>query len=312
MTIWKRWNDSNQEWEQASAIATSLAGMTPTSSATADTIMSRDSNGRAKVANPSVSTDIANKQYVDDIIPTGVIVMWSGTLANIPSGWALCNGSGGTPDLRDRFILGAASGEEPGATGGSHNRTLTTTNIPSHTHGFTTNAEGTNHTHTFTTGNTSVSHTHSGTTATESRSHTHSGTTGSNNRTHTHTTSTAGNHSHRYRRWVGNWVSRGGGAYYTDAGHEDDNRQTWLSGSHTHPVGDNSRTHNHAFTSGNASQTHTHSFTTGSHSISHNHTGTTGGRNTTHTHTGTTNSTGGGTAFDNRPSYYKLAFIMKT
>ena len=40
-------------------------------------------------------------------IPSGVITMWSGSIANIPSGWLLCNGSSGTPDLRNRFVIGA-------------------------------------------------------------------------------------------------------------------------------------------------------------------------------------------------------------
>lgn len=40
-------------------------------------------------------------------IPVGVIMMWSGTVNNIPGGWALCNGTNGTPDLRDRFIVAA-------------------------------------------------------------------------------------------------------------------------------------------------------------------------------------------------------------
>ncbi len=52
-------------------------------------------------------------------VPAGVIVMWSGSLASIPAGWALCDGTNGTPDLRARFILGASGGEEPGATGGT-------------------------------------------------------------------------------------------------------------------------------------------------------------------------------------------------
>ncbi len=52
-------------------------------------------------------------------VPAGVIVMWSGSLASIPSGWALCDGTNGTPDLRDRFVMGASSAEEPGATGGT-------------------------------------------------------------------------------------------------------------------------------------------------------------------------------------------------
>ena len=41
------------------------------------------------------------------LVPVGGIIMWSGTIAAIPSGWALCNGSNGTPDLRGRFIVGA-------------------------------------------------------------------------------------------------------------------------------------------------------------------------------------------------------------
>lgn len=40
-------------------------------------------------------------------IPSGVIVMWSGSIASIPSGWYLCNGSNGTPDLRNKFVIGA-------------------------------------------------------------------------------------------------------------------------------------------------------------------------------------------------------------
>lgn len=56
-------------------------------------------------------------------LPAGIIVMWGGLLANIPSGWALCDGTGGTPDLRDRFIKGAAAAAEPGATGGAANHT---------------------------------------------------------------------------------------------------------------------------------------------------------------------------------------------
>ena len=40
-------------------------------------------------------------------VPSGIITMWSGTIATIPSGWLLCNGSSGTPDLRNRFVIGA-------------------------------------------------------------------------------------------------------------------------------------------------------------------------------------------------------------
>lgn len=53
------------------------------------------------------------------VIPTGVIVMWSGLVASIPSGWKLCDGTNGTPDLRNRFVVGAGSTYTELATGGS-------------------------------------------------------------------------------------------------------------------------------------------------------------------------------------------------
>ena len=76
-------------------------------------------------------------------VPSGIIAVWSGSEGSIPSGWYLCNGSNGTPDLRNRFIVGAGSGSSysVGNTGGSNTVTLSTSQIPSHSH--TTN----NHSH---------------------------------------------------------------------------------------------------------------------------------------------------------------------
>ena len=80
--------------------------------------------------------------------PAGVIVLWSGSIGSIPSGWALCNGSNGTPDLRNRFIVGAGSTYAVDATGGSadaivvshtHTATSTSTSVvtdPGHAHTF--------------------------------------------------------------------------------------------------------------------------------------------------------------------------------
>jgi len=72
--------------------------------------------------------------------PAGVIVLWSGSIGSIPSGWALCNGNNGTPDLRDRFIVGAGSTYAVDATGGSANAI-----VVSHTHTYngTTASNGT-------------------------------------------------------------------------------------------------------------------------------------------------------------------------
>lgn len=70
----------------------------------------------------------------NNIIPSGVIAMWSGSSASIPTGWVLCNGSNSTPDLRDRFVIGATSTYAVGDSGGA-----STINI-AHTHTATTSA----------------------------------------------------------------------------------------------------------------------------------------------------------------------------
>lgn len=60
-------------------------------------------------------------------LPTGIICLWYGSIANIPTGWVLCNGANGTPDLRDKFLVGAGSTYAVDATGGA----------VQHNHGFT-------------------------------------------------------------------------------------------------------------------------------------------------------------------------------
>jgi hypothetical protein len=71
---------------------------------------------------------------------SGMIMLWSGSSASIPSGWVLCNGSNSTPDLRDRFVVGAGSTYAVGATGGSADAV-----VVSHTHTATSTDSG--HTH---------------------------------------------------------------------------------------------------------------------------------------------------------------------
>jgi hypothetical protein len=62
-------------------------------------------------------------------IPSGGIILWSGSIGSIPAGYVLCNGNNSTPDLRDRFVVGAGSTYAVDATGGSADATL-----PTHTH----------------------------------------------------------------------------------------------------------------------------------------------------------------------------------
>jgi microcystin-dependent protein len=69
--------------------------------------------------------------------------MWSGSIASIPSGWVLCDGTNSTPDLRNRFIVGAGSTYAVAATGGSADATLV-----SHNHTATSSVTDPGHNHT--------------------------------------------------------------------------------------------------------------------------------------------------------------------
>jgi len=83
-------------------------------------------------------------------ITTGMIVMWSGSIASIPVGWLLCDGTNGTPNLRDRFVIGAGTTYAVAATGGSADAV-----VVSHTH-----AASSSSTHNIFTGTESASHSH--------------------------------------------------------------------------------------------------------------------------------------------------------
>ncbi len=84
------------------------------------------------------NTALATTAFVQSVLPRGMIVMWGGTIVNIPVGWQLCDGSNGTPDLRNQFIMGAGSAYNPGQTGGSGSASFSigTSNLPAHSHSF--------------------------------------------------------------------------------------------------------------------------------------------------------------------------------
>jgi len=82
-------------------------------------------------------------------IPSGGIFLWSGSIGSIPAGYVLCNGSNGTPDLRDRFVVGAGSAYAVNATGGSADAV-----VVSHTHAATSTSTVTDPGHLHDTGDT--------------------------------------------------------------------------------------------------------------------------------------------------------------
>ena len=71
--------------------------------------------------------------YVSNLPPLSII-MWYGNKNTIPTGWALCDGTNGTPNLLDRFIVGAGNSYQLGATGGLTTVPLSIAEMPAHTH----------------------------------------------------------------------------------------------------------------------------------------------------------------------------------
>ena len=79
------------------------------------------------------STQIATTAFVTaNSVPSGAILLWSGSIASIPTGFVLCDGNNSTPDLTDRFVVGAGNTYDPEDTGGSADAV-----VVSHTHSVT-------------------------------------------------------------------------------------------------------------------------------------------------------------------------------
>lgn len=129
-------------------------------------------------------TSVAYSLKAGDGVPKGGIIMWSGAVDVVPYGWVLCDGSDGTPDLRNRFVLGAGDRFDSGDADGEEAHVLIVSEMPSHKHSASTNPTG--------------AHTHGMTNRTSQNQSGASGMTGVYTRTglSTYNTETAGIHSH--------------------------------------------------------------------------------------------------------------------
>ena len=106
--------------------------------------------------------DLLDTTIANTAMPVGGIIMWSGAVSAIPTGWALCNGSNGTPNLTGKFIV-MADADSGGTynvnnTGGQNDVSLTTSQMPAHSHSGSTASAG-SHSHTAST-NSAGAHTH--------------------------------------------------------------------------------------------------------------------------------------------------------
>ena len=122
----------------------------PSSGLNADKLDDQDGSYYRNASNLNAGT-IPDARLADSsLFVTGMIIMYRGTTA--PSGWGLCDGQGGRPDLRDKFIIGAGNSYNLNAEGGSSSITLGTANLPAHTHqlgGSVGNKNLGNHNHSF-------------------------------------------------------------------------------------------------------------------------------------------------------------------
>jgi hypothetical protein len=133
----------------ASAISSKADLNSPTFTGTPAAATASAGTSTTQVATTAfVTTAIATA--VAAMVPAGMIMIWSGSVGSIPSGWVLCNGSNSTPDLRDKFVIGAGSTYAVGSTGGSkdavvvsHTHTATVTD-PGHSHTITPSSTGYN------------------------------------------------------------------------------------------------------------------------------------------------------------------------
>jgi hypothetical protein len=93
------------------------------------------------------TTQLATTAFVHSVLPKGTILLWSGAQAAIPTGWTLCDGTLSTPNLRDRFVVGAGTTYAVAATGGSANAIVVS---HQHTYSSTTGGQSADHSHGYT------------------------------------------------------------------------------------------------------------------------------------------------------------------
>ena len=126
------------------AIASAISSKADTNSPTFTGTPLAPTNATATTNNTQIATTAFVQAAIAaaNIVPSGTIVLWSGSVASIPTGWVLCNGSNSTPDLRNRFVVGAGSTYAVDATGGSADAI-----VVSHTHTATSTVTDPGHVH---------------------------------------------------------------------------------------------------------------------------------------------------------------------
>ena len=278
----------------------------------------------------------------------GSIVLWAGDINNPPKNYYVCNGQqysrtagnpklfeairytyGGSgnffrvPDLRDRFIVGAGDDYATGDTGGADSITLTVEQLAEHSHGPVSPQGGTTGSnlggHSHGTEGSSVNtanapHSHPAGSGPDNAPHGHPANSGPDNAFHGHrgATEPAGGHRHQYYyRAEQESLSPGGNEGMWER--VNPGALTGPSGIHTHAVNlaGNNAPHNHPVGVIAANAPHSHPVNVVSVNAPHDHPLTLSIEPTNLAHTHTIDNTGGGSAIENRPRYFAMAYIIQ-
>ena len=139
---------TNNPWQNAYAISSNSSAFTVSTTVPQEwtNLVARDLPTSSISGATVGSTVPAPGSAQNESLPIGSIIIWSGTVASIPTGWQLCDGTNGTPDLRDRFVVGARQ-DSGGVSmtnvsgsltkiGGEAKHTLTIAEMPAHSHSY--------------------------------------------------------------------------------------------------------------------------------------------------------------------------------
>lgn len=108
---------------------------------TQGTALNMNSHQINNVSNGTAATDAINLGQLKAYLPVGTLMDWYGTATNAAvqaawgAGWAICDGTNGTPDFRNRGAIGAGASYAVGAAGGTNSYVLSVANLPPHAHG---------------------------------------------------------------------------------------------------------------------------------------------------------------------------------
>jgi hypothetical protein len=140
-TVTLAWNVTNAEYITISGVGMVQAQQSAVQVRVEETtvfVLTAYGPGMAQIAAATCEVTV-NPPLIGRVAPIGAIMLWSGSTSDIPTGWALCNGDQGTPNLCDKFVMGAGGSVQPNTSGAADTHTHA---VSAQSHSFTSSANG--------------------------------------------------------------------------------------------------------------------------------------------------------------------------